>query len=225
MTLVPRPIDRSGFTLTEMLVVAALVGILLTMVLVSAKGPTGADRTAANQVAAMLDRARARAIASGGLAAFAVASADARDGAWRRVAVFDVQESPSSPGEGVNRFQPKTTGDGRIEPVAPWVDLPGDVILFGKNAGGAPVESFVDAPESLRVPLARDGSEVEAKVLIFDGEGGVAYPESKPLRVVRIGRAEGYGTETELLGKVRETAANQPAVTVERFTGRIHIEN
>ena len=173
----------------------------------------------------MLDRARARAIASGGLAAFAVASADARDGAWRRVAVFDVQESPSSPGEGVNRFQPKTTGDGRIEPVAPWVDLPGDVILFGKNAGGAPVESFVDAPESLRVPMARDGSEVEAKVLIFDGEGGVAYPESKPLRVVRIGRAEGYGTETELLGKVRETAANQPAVTVERFNGRIHIEN
>ena len=139
--------------------------------------------------------------------------------------MFDVQESPSSPGEGVNRFQPKTTGDGRIEPVAPWVDLPGDVILFGKNAGGAPVESFVDAPESLRVPMARDGSEVEAKVLIFDGEGGVAYPESKPLRVVRIGRAEGYGTETELLGKVRETAANQPAVTVERFTGRIHIEN
>ena len=226
----PRHHKRIGFTLVEMLVVVLLVGILLTMVMLKANGPAGADRTAANQVAAMLDRARARAIASGGLAAFVVVSGKSPEHAWRRVAVFDVVENqtPASQAptaeEDVHRYQVKARADGRVEPVAPWENLPGNVILFGKIAGKAQIESFVDAPESLIVPLALGGSEVESKAIIFNAEGGVAYPDSKPLRVARLGRADGFGDETELLAAVRDSAVNQPSVTIERFTGRIHID-
>ena len=159
-----------------------------------------------------------------------VVSRETSEHAWRRVAVFDVVESQtpgkSAPPEGeeVRRYEVKADADGRVDPVSPWTNLPADIILFGKAAGRAPVESFVDAPEKLSVPLAPGGAEIDAKAIIFNAEGGVAYPETKPLRVVRLGRADGFGSDTELLATVRETAARQPAVTIERFTGRIHID-
>jgi prepilin-type N-terminal cleavage/methylation domain-containing protein len=211
-----------GFTLVEMLVVIAIIGILAVLAAKSGLGNSGsAARVAASQVASLLDRTRGRALAQGGYAALAVVGEDGGDRAWRSLAVFDVEMDPEAE-EGSFRFRPCADASGKVLPVVQWVRLPGDVITFGKSAGGSPVESFVDASDSLALPLGAGDETVQAKVIIFNAEGGVTYPLAKSQRVVRLALAEGVGAETSLLRP--ELAAEMPQISIERFTGRVRVQ-
>ena len=216
-----------GFSLLEILGVVVVAGIMLSLVVTGGGRwrDAAAQRAAVGQVAAAMDRARAHAIASGAYAAFAVAGADAKESAWRKVAVFAMEENPSG-GPGVFPYVMKDGADDPtldaasepLDPVMPWMDLPAPQMIFGA-IHGAGVLSLVDAPDTVQVS-ARDGfAKIPAKVVIFNAQGAVVYPETKALRVVRIGESE--ANSIRLLRP--EVADALPSVTVERFTGRIRI--
>jgi prepilin-type N-terminal cleavage/methylation domain-containing protein len=217
-----------GFSLVEVLTVLAIVGVLIGLAVTAGRGGRRGEQAAATQVAGLLDQARARAIAAGGLAAFAVAAGDAGDAAWRRVAVFDVEEVPAG-GEEENggRFRPAgrgadAGGDTRVLPVVEWTDLPSGVMVFGKVAGRTALESMVDEPESVRLPLDGAGTrETLAKVVVFDADGAVVFPLSKPRRVVRVGPTEDLGGDAVVDDRI--DPALYPQVTLERFTGRMRL--
>lgn len=205
-----------------MLTVLAIIGLLLVMVTVSGSFSGGSsERTAADQAATLIDRARARALATGGFAAFAVAGPQAEDDAWKLAGVFDLEVDPESD-DALFPYRAATGEEGEVTPVAPWTRLPGDIIAFGQANGAESVQSMVDAPAELSLPLSRRGDAVACKVLIFNNQGGVAYPVEKPLRVVRVGPGDGGGSEVAL--NRPELAEAMPAVMVERFTGRIRVQ-
>lgn len=221
----PRP---PGFSLMELLVVMAIIGTLMVMMMGGGNswGDAAAERGAATQLAGALDRARAHAIATDGFAACVIAGDEAGDKAWRQVAVVAIKEDSS-----VTSGFPYVLGDALDDPgadapddpidmVMPWTELPTGMIAFGKKQG-ASTESAVDDPTNLLVPLLNNSSPVGCKVVVFNGQGAVVHPATKPLRCLRVGPGEGSGAETTLMQADR--AAAMPVITIERFTGRIQV--
>ncbi len=211
----------------ELLVVMAIIGVLMVMLVShgTSWGDSASERGAASQVAGALDRARAHAIATDSYAAFVVAGPEAGEKAWRQVAVVAVREDPGNPdfpfilGDALDTPGVDAPSD-PIDLVMPWTDLPQGMIAFGR-LHGATMESAMDDTATLKVPTLKSGAEVACKVVVFNGQGAVVYPEQKPRRVVRVGPGEGEGSEVVLLESQRAEA--MPAVTIERFTGRIRV--
>ena len=219
--------DCSGFSLVELLVVMLIVGILMVLAAShgTAWGDSASERGAASQVAGALDRARAHAIATDGLAALVVAGPEAGEKAWRQVAVVALREAPQNPDFPFSLADAQDTPgvDAPADPidlVMPWTDLPQGMIVFGR-VHGAPLESAMDDSATMKVPTLKSGAEVACKVVVFNGQGAVVYPEQKSRRVVRVGPGDGSGSETVLLDSQRADA--MPGVTIERFTGRIRV--
>lgn len=219
--------DDSGFSLVELLVVMAIVGLLMVAAVShgTSWGDSASERGAASQVAGALDRARAHAIATDGYAAFVVAGPEAGEKAWRQVAVVAIREDPQNPafpfalGDALDTPGVVAPED-PIDMVMPWTDLPQGMIAFGR-LHGATLESAVDDPGSLKVPTVMSGAAVACKVVVFNGQGAVVYPEQKTRRLVRVGPGDGEGGGVVLLESQRAEA--MPAVTIERFTGRIRV--
>ena len=218
-----------GVSLVELLAVLAIAGAMMAAfgLMATGSGDATAGRAAAAQVASALDRARAHAIATGRHAAFVVAGTGEKS--WRVIAVFSLVDTPG--GGGNSNALPFSVADANdipeldaaadpLDPVAAWEELPDSRMIFG-GAHGASLVSLVDAPGVLRVPAPGTRAPIEAKAVIFNSQGAVVYPETKEHRVARLGPAE-WATAQPTPASAK-TAAAMPAVTIERFTGRIRI--
>ncbi len=180
---------RKAFTLLEMLVVVTIIAIVVGLT-VGVTGSLNGSRgsTAAHQLAAVLDNARARALTGEGevVVAFATSALTDPQLAYRAVVICLAQPTPP-------QSAPK------YEPVSGWYHLPQGYVFTltnpASNDAGVNVFSAPDALLQVTVPGPGDGLQARLPCIAFRELGAVSLPADTNGRPVLIAIAEG-----EILG-------------------------
>lgn len=218
----PRPTARprlgSGFTLVEVLVVVAVIGILLA-VGAAAFMSTGTSerRVARGEILAMLTRARSQAIASGEPTAMVAVGLGAGPEEMRgkAVTVFEVKQDVASAQWEVVRQMRR------------WAFLPGATILLdGSATGGSDNKgsNFMDGDQLLAVQVpsgvGTGKDEVAAPFVVFDATGAVIYPSGSGRIEFHIGEGVFRSGGLTVTNKAASGAAITDRVVLSRLTGR-----
>lgn len=178
-----------GFSLIEMLVVMAVLGLLLA---VAAPGfvALGPSRKAGiHELAGFLENARSRAVA--GRCEMVVAFADERfrvpDQAMRAYALFT-----RDPGE----------DEGTLRQITPWRSLPAGLIFASREhfeiADDVDFRTLLDLPGPRRFPVPDEGGirsgslTVALPAVVFGPDGGVREPDFSQADALHVGVIEGY---------------------------------
>ena len=172
-----------GFTLLEMLVVVTIVAMLVGLTV----GVTGSLRgsrgsTAAQQMAAVLDSARAKALTGAGEVVVAFATNEVSDPrlAYRAVVICQSRPTPA-------------TQAPVYEPVSGWYFLPeGFVFTQARPVDAQAGVNLFDVPESrLRVRLPANEPDATLPCIGFRELGAVSLPPDTAGRPVLVAIAEG----------------------------------
>jgi prepilin-type N-terminal cleavage/methylation domain-containing protein len=169
---------RGGFSLTEMLVVMVVIGLLMTMGFRIFGSASRARRSAADAVAGMVDQARNTAIRKRHPVLLVVAGPkDVPDPAVQgnrcRLGLFELTAPPNENGEAEGRLLER------------WRPLPKGIAALGGEADG--LRNVLD-DGGLLLRYKAGGEEIEtmATGIVFTPRGGLAWPKGSDPVVIRL---------------------------------------
>ncbi len=179
-----------AFTLVELLVVAAVTGILLALALPSFVVLVPSRKSAIHELSGFLEGARSRAMASQSemLVAFAN-GAFPGEGAYRSYALFVLEGEVDDPPE-----------ERPVRRLSPWKTLPpGMVFAHGEHFAvpeGTAFRTLFDVPAERSFPLPSAlpggaGGTVDLPCLHFASDGGICFPAFSDADALHLGVMEG----------------------------------
>lgn len=184
-----------AFTLVEILVVSAVMGLLLALVVPSFVAMTPSRKSAIHELSGFLEGARSRAMAS--QSEMLVAFADGAfpgEGAYRSYALFALEEEPDDP-----------PGDGErpVRQLSPWKTLPPGMVFAPREQFDVPrgiaFRTLFDVPKERIFPMPSalpggEGGTAELPYLHFAPDGGICFPTFSDADALHLGVMEGYYT-------------------------------
>lgn len=226
---VPCSGDRA-FSLTEILVVTSIVGLLLALAApgFAVLGPN--RKMAIHEVSGFLENARARSVAeqSEMLVAFADGNFPTEEGAYRSYALFTLDGTAA-----------ESFGDRPVRQLSPWRPLPrGLVFAQGEHfevETGTSFRTILDAPVRRLFPIPASietRGEMVLPYLLFGPEGGILVPPFPHADALHVGIVEGFYdkaagrtvlTSTRPGRNGRGEYANGECLEVGFYTGRSRI--
>lgn len=192
-----------GFSLTEILVVIAVVSLLLALSAPSLVSLGPSRKAGIHELAGFLEAARAAAVAtrSDRIVAFADAGFPGEKMALRAYALFAFEEAADG-GTG-DQGDAGTAGAARpMRRLTPWRTLPKGLVFargadFETAEGGA-FRTLLDLEAIYEVPvpaLGTDGPDVATRSLpcvVFGSDGGVRHPGFADADALHAGVVEGF---------------------------------
>jgi prepilin-type N-terminal cleavage/methylation domain-containing protein len=199
----PRSHRAAGFSLTEVLVVMVVIGLLLVAVIGGLQGAGRAQRTGRDALMTTVDRARTSAISTQRQVLLAVAEPDDLPGSAGRLqlGLFELEDAPDLNGS-VNAKQ-----------VGRWRALPRGLVLVGGEVNG--LRNLLDE-EQLNLTYKDGQSVVKVHGLGFNERGGLAWPAGSDPMALKL--AEGTYVNGE--AKVTSRGGSEAGVDAVRI-GRV----
>ena len=196
-----------GFTLVEMLVVMAIIGIMTTLLVPAVRGLVGVGgrRGGMNSLSSSIEKARLAAIEAGGTVyvGFPFSASDPEVG-YSSVIVF----RPATPGEVDAGGQPVS-----FVPLSRWVRMPAGVFIEGDNLRDVSVNGAV-MPQLAGSNGVAPVTQVSA--VAFDRFGRLTPKENVEIRV---------GEKASPTGAFIKGANNHFALGIEPLTGRVTVQD
>lgn len=180
-----------AFTLVELLVVAAVTGILLALALPSFVVLVPSRKSAIHELSGFLEGARSRAMAS--QSEMLVAFADGTfpgEGAYRGYALFVLEGEVDDPAE-----------ERSVRRLSPWKTLPPGTVFAHREHFSVPegtaFRTLFDVPTERSFPLPPTlpggaGGTAELPYLHFASDGGICFPAFSDADALHLGVMEGY---------------------------------
>ncbi len=195
--------DRA-FSLTEILVVTSIVGLLLALAApgFAVLGPN--RKMAIHEVSGFLENARARSVAeqSEMLVAFADGGFPHEEGAYRSYALFTLDGSAA-----------EVFSDRPVRQLSPWRTLPRGLVFAQSEhfevEAETPFRTILDAPVRRLFPVPASfeaKGEMVLPYLLFGPDGGVLVPSFSHADALHVGIVEGF----------YDKAAGRPVLTSTR---------
>lgn len=219
-----------AFTLTELLVVLSVIGVLLALVAPSFPAMVPSRKSAIHELSGFLEGARSRAMASrsGTLVAFAN-DAFPGEGAYRSYALFALEGAVDDSPEKRPVLQ-----------LSPWKSLPPGTVFAGREhfevpAGTAFRTLFeISGERSFPVPSApgQPARMAELPYLHFASDGGICFPTFADADALHLGVMEGsYVPGTHRLSPAStrpgrtgtDVYANAECLGIGFYTGRARL--
>jgi hypothetical protein len=189
------PRRSAAFSLVEILVVSAVIGLLLAVTVPSFMAVTPSRKSAIHEVSGFLENARSRAMAT--QTEMIVAFADGNfpgTGAHRSYALFSV--------EGLEGEEPD---DRPVRQLSPWRNLPAGMV-FGNQVhfevrAGSSIRTLFDLTERRAFPMpptlpGGDGGLAELPYLRFGPDGGIRFPTFSDADALHLGVVTGSYSQT-----------------------------
>ena len=198
--------ERSAFTLVEMLIVVALIGIMAAMITPSLQGLFGVAgrRGGVNTLSGAIEQARLAAIESGVSAYVGFpTSATNKELAYSSVIVF----------------RAKRDGDANnYVPLSRWMRFPTGVFLDKDSIGSAVTTNSV--PISGLIPKLGDQNLANVSAIEFDRFGRMK-DQNKANAILRVGEGVLSGDQVTF----RPSTNNHYALSIIPLTGRVQISD
>lgn len=197
-----------GFSLVEILVVSAVIGLLLALTVPGLVASSPSRKSAIHEVSGFLENARSRAMAS--QTEMIVAFADGSfpgEGAYRSYALFQLESAPED-----------SPGGPPLRQLSPWKTLPKGMV-FGHGVhfevpGGTVFRTLFDLAERRDFPLpptipGGDGGIAPLPSLHFGPDGGIRFPAFPDADALHLGVVEGFFSRER---RAVELTATRPGV-------------
>ncbi|MGJ8634921.1 MAG: pilus assembly FimT family protein [Luteolibacter sp.] len=208
---------QDGFTLIEVLVVVAIIGIMLVVAVPMFSNSSNSARQASRGIIkAHLQQARAHAIASGNATAVVIPELSVANDelAASAVTLLEVEKGTSGSYEAIS--SDSTDPNANSEMLQRWTRLPGNIHLLSSAQAGSSDTTIMDETDSIDVKFNGDFS---SKFVVFSPNGQIVSPAAGIRIVMAIGQAVKRGENLTLTQKNGDNAVVE-IFEVNRLTGR-----